>query len=187
MTTSGHPDWAEVLDAAADFLHRALALHQRGEEADVQAREAARENLDHVRDGGAARRGDDPDAPREARQRTLALGREEALGGQLLLELLEGQLQRAQSLRLQQFHQQLVFAAGFVDIDAAARQHRQPVLRLEFPEAVGGAEGHALHLRIAFLQGEVVVAARGQLEAGDLAGHRNIGETRRPESRGWRR
>ena len=167
---------AEVLETPDYFLHRALALHQRGEEADVQAGEAARQNLDHVRDGGAARRGDDPDAPREARQRTFSFGREEALGGEFLLELLEGQLQRAQPLGFQQFDQELVLAAGFVDIDAAARQHGEPVLRLEFPEAVGGAEGHRLHLGIAFLQGEVVVAAGGEFEAGDFAGHRNIGE-----------
>ena len=134
------PGAAEIFDAAADFFHRALALHQRGEEADVQAREAARENLDHVGDGGAARRGDDADAPRKARQGALALRREESLGGQFLLELLEGQLQRAESLRLEQFDQQLVFAARFVDVDAAARQHRQAVLRLEFPDS-GGRSG----------------------------------------------
>ena len=75
ITTSGPLGPAEVLDAAADLLHRALALHQRREEADVQAGKAARENLDHVRDGRAARRGDDADAPRKARQRPLALGR----------------------------------------------------------------------------------------------------------------
>ena len=72
-------------------------------------------------------------------------------------------------LRLERLHLQLVFAAGFVDIDRAARQHRQAVLGLEFPVAVGGAERHALHLRFPLLQGEIVVAARGQLQAGDLA------------------
>ena len=33
---------AEELDAAAHLFHRALALHQRGEEADVQSRKAPR-------------------------------------------------------------------------------------------------------------------------------------------------
>ncbi len=162
---------AEELDPAADLFHRALALHQRRVEADVQAGKAAGEDVHHVRDGRAARRGDDADAPRKARQRPLALGREQPLGGQLLLELLEGQLQRAQPLRLQQLHQQLVFAAGLVDVDAAARQHRQAVLRLEFPVAVGGAEGHAAHLGVLLLQGEVVMAAGRQLQAGDFARH----------------
>src|ERR1039458_5587073 len=84
------PGAAEVFNPPDDFLHRALALYQRGEEADVQAGEAARKNLDHVRDGGAAGRGDDPDTPRKARQRTFSFGREKAFGGEFLLELLEG-------------------------------------------------------------------------------------------------
>ena len=101
-------------------------------------------------------------------------GANRPFGGQLLLELLEGQLQRAQALRLERLHQQLVFAAGLVDVDAAARQHGQAVARLEFPVAVRGAEGHALHLRVALLEGEVVMAAGGQLQAGDFARHPDI-------------
>ena len=117
----------------------------------------------------------------------LRSAREQAFGGQLLLELLEGQLQRAQSLRFQHLHLQLVFAARLVDIDAAARQHRQAVLRLELPVAVRGAERHALHLRVALLEGEVVMAAGGQLEPGDLARNPDIVELARRASRGWRR
>jgi hypothetical protein len=93
-----------------------------------ESREAARENLDQVGNGGAARRGDDADAARKPRQPALALRREQSLGGELLLELLEGQLQRAHALRLERLHLQLVFAADLIDIDAAARQHRQAVL-----------------------------------------------------------
>jgi len=85
-------------------------------------------------------------------------------------------LQRPHALRLERLHLQLVFAAGFVYIDAAARQHRQAVLGLEFPVAVGGAERHAFHLRFRFLEGEIVVAARGQLQAGDLTGNPDIPE-----------
>ena len=131
-----------------------------------------------IGDGGAAGRGDDSDAPREARQGPLARGGEQALGGQLLLELLEGQLQRAEALRFERFHHKLVFAARFVDVDAAARQHRQPVARLELPVAVRGAEGHAAQLRVAILEGEIVVAAGGQFDPGDLAGNPDIPELR---------
>src|SRR5438445_9549709 len=74
------------------------------------------------------------------------------------------------------FHQELVFPAGFVDIDPAARQYSQPVLRLDFPVAVGRTEGHCLHLRFLVFQREVVVAACRQFETRDLTGHRNIGE-----------
>ena len=133
------------------------------------------------------RRGDDSDAARKARQRPFALGAEQPLGGQLLLELLEGQLQRAQALRLEQFHQQLVFAARFVNVDAAARQHRQAVLRLELPVAVRGAEGHALHLRVALLEGEIVVAAGGQLQPGDLARNPDVRKLRVEQPREWPR
>ncbi len=80
------------------------------------------------------------------------------------------------ALRFEQFHQQLILAAGLVNIDAPARQHRQAVLRLEFPESVRGAEGDALYLGVALLQGEVVVAAGGELQAGDFARNPEIGE-----------
>ena len=97
-------------------------------------------------------------------------------GRELFLELLEGQLQCAQPLRLQQLHLQLILAANLVDIDAAARQHCQAIGRLELPVAVRGAESHALELRVGFLEGEIIVAARGQLEAGNLARNPDIAE-----------
>ena len=100
--------------------------------------------MQHVRDGGAARRSDDADAPRKPRQRPLALSGEQPFGRELLLELLESELQRAEALRLDQFHQQLILAARFVNVDAPAREHGQPILRLELPVAVRRAEGGAL-------------------------------------------
>ena len=121
-----------------------------------------------------------------ARQRTLAPGLEEAFFGQLLLELFEGQLQRAVAQRLQHFDDELVFAARLEDVDAPARQHGQAILRLEFPIAVRGAEGHGAHLRLALLQGEVIVAAGGQLDAGDFARDPDVGELSLRASRGWR-
>ena len=70
----------------------------------------------------------------------------------------------------------MIFAAGLVDIDAAARQHGDSVPRLEFPEAMRGAECHHFDLGFAFLQREIVVAAGGEFEAGDFPGHRDIGK-----------
>ena len=61
---------------------------------------------------------------------------EQSFGGQFLLELLEGQLQGAEPLGFQRFHQQLVFAARLIDVDASARQHRESILRAKFPIAV---------------------------------------------------
>jgi hypothetical protein len=110
------------------------------------------------------------------RQGPFPLGREQSLGGQLLFELLEGQLQRAEALGFEQFHQQLVFAARLVDVDAAARQHCQAILRAELPVAVRRAERHALEHGIPLFEGEIVVAAGGQFESRDFARHPDFGE-----------
>ena len=137
-----------------------------------------RTGFHHIRDRRPARRRDDPDAPRKPRQRALPLGSEQPLGGQLLLELFEGQLQRAEALRLEHLDHQLILAARLEDVDPPARQHRQPVLRLEFPIAVRRPERHAPHLRLPLLQREIVMPARGELEAGDLPGHPDVRELR---------
>ena len=63
---------------------------------------------------------DDPDLARQRGQRPLALPSEEALGLQLLLQLFEGELQRAEPLRLQMFADDLVFALGVVDAEPSA-------------------------------------------------------------------
>src|ERR1039457_5086215 len=49
-------------------------------------------------------------------------------------------------------------------------------LRLAFPIAVRGAEVHGAHLRLSFLQSEVVVAAGGQFDAGYFAGDPDVGK-----------
>ncbi len=166
---SGHCVRLKYSIAAADLFYRSFALHQRRKQADVQTRESPRQDMHHVRNGGAAWRGDDADAPREARQRSLALGCEQPFRRELFLQLLEGELQRAEALRLDQLHQQLILAARFVYIDAPTGEYGQPILRLELPVAVRGAEGDALHLRFALFEREVVVAALRQLQPGDLA------------------
>ena len=70
---------------------------------------------------------------------------EQAFGRQFLLQLFEGELQRAVALRLDGFHQKLILAARFVDVDVAARQHRHAVLRfeLEVTQATGGSRRSA--------------------------------------------
>ena len=148
ITTSAQPDSLKYRRPRQTSCDRALALHLRRKQPDVQTRETARQDVEHVADHGARRRGHDADAARASREGTLALRREQSLGGQLLLQLLERQLQRAVALRLQRFHQELVFAASFVDVDAPARQHRHAVLRLEFQIARGHAEADAAELRV---------------------------------------
>lgn len=80
------------------------------------------------------------------------------------------------ALRLERFHQQLVLPARFENVDAAAGQHRDAVLRFEFQKAKSAAKTDASDLGIALLQGEVAVSAGGHFDAGDFPGHPNVGK-----------
>ncbi len=82
-------------------------------------------------------------------QRPLAPRVEQPLGREPLLELIEGELQRAEPFRLQVLADDLVLALRVVDADAAARDDAQAVLRLEAQVAQRRAEHHALDLRVA--------------------------------------
>ncbi len=66
-----------------------------------------------------------------ARQRPLAGSVEEPLRLEPPLELLEGELERADALGLEQLHDQLVLPARGVDVEAAEGQHLHAVLGLE--------------------------------------------------------
>ena len=67
--------------------------------------------------------------------------------GQLFLQLLKRELQRAVPLRLNRFDDHLHFAASLIQVDAPAHEHSDAVLRLEFQVAGGHLVAHALNLR----------------------------------------
>jgi hypothetical protein len=170
----GPVGFRKVLQARDDGLNGARALHLRRKQANVQAGEAALQDVQHVANHGAGGRGNNADAHGVHRQRTLADGGEQALGFELLLQLLEGELQRAEALRLDGFDDQLIFAARFVDVDLAARQHRDTLLRLELHQPQRATEAGAFDLRGGVFQVEVGVAAGGHFEAGNFARHPNV-------------
>ena len=95
----------------------------------------------------------------------------QTFGGELLLELLEGKLQRAVALRLEVLNVDLVFAARLVDADAAAGHHGEAVLWLDLEIAGLLTEAHGPKLRLAVFEREVVVAAGRGAGVGDLAHH----------------
>ena len=127
----------EPADAGGDRAGAVCPLHGSGVDEEVEAGVTAADDGDDVADDGAGGRGDDADAARERRQGALAGGVEESLGGEALLELLEGELQGAAAARLHGLGDQLQLATALVDGDAAAHQHG---------EAVGGAEAEKLGL-----------------------------------------
>ena len=168
MTSSAHPDRLKNSRPRQISSDRPVALHQRRKEPDVQSRETALQDLQHVGDHCPARRSHDADAPRKAWQRPFARRFEQALGRKFLLELLESKLQSAVSLRLEKLDQQLVFAARLEHVDAPARQHRYAVLRFEFQIPVRGPEADAAQLRVPFFEREIVMPARGQFGPRDF-------------------
>ena len=121
--------------------------------------------------GGAARRGHDADLAREARQRRACGPRSNSPSAvQPRLELLEGELQGAEPLRLQQLDDQLVLAAlRRRPRRRRSAMHVQAVARLEADAPRAVAEQHAAQLRALVLEREVGVAGAVDLEVGDLA------------------
>ena len=93
---------------------------------DPGGREARGDRAEHVALGGGVVAGDEPDAPREARERPLALGREEALVGELALEALQRGEVVAEAEALDREGAQAEVAAGLEelgtpeDVDALA-------------------------------------------------------------------
>ena len=113
----------------------------------MRAGVAPAEHLQDVADRGAVERGDDADPARQGGKRTFAAGIEQPLVLQPGLQLFEGELQRAESLRLEMLADQLIFALRLVDRDAPAGDDLQSVGRLELQIAQRRAEDDALDLR----------------------------------------
>ena len=178
MTTSTPSMRGDRRSARAMSRGRALALHARRRDDDVGVRIAAPQHPDDVAQRRAVERGDDADAARQRRQRPLARLVEQALGGQPVAQLLEGQLQRAQPARLHVLADQLVLAARVVDAEPAAGHDVHAVLGLEAQQLQRRAEHHALHLRVGVLEGEVEVAGVPDPGARELAFDPDLGEAR---------
>ena len=80
---------------------------------------------------------------------------EKPLGVEALLELLERQLQRAHSRRLDVLDVNLVLAARLVHADRSAHDQLQSVLGPEFQPHRLRAKAHAAHLRLRVLEREI--------------------------------
>ena len=106
---------------ADEIGRRVLALHARRPDDDPRGRVADGQDAEDVAQRRAVERRDDADASRQHGQRALATRVEEAFGAEPLLQLLEGQLERAEAVRLERVADDLVLALGGIHADAAAR------------------------------------------------------------------
>ena len=118
---------------------------------------------------GSAGRSDQADAIRQHRQRLLSLRREKAFGFEALFQLLEGQLQRAESDGLDAFYVDLIFAARFINAERAAHGDVQAVFKAELHGAQLGLEADHFYLRAVVLQGAVDVARLRFVAIGNFA------------------
>ena len=148
---------------------RVRALHGGGRQEDAHAG-AAEGHLDDVVDGGAVGAGDHADDPRLEREGPLALGGEEPLAGELLLEPLERLEQRPSPRGARAVGRELEPPARRVHGGPPHQHHPRPVR--EQPPGPGrrGAVHHAVDRRLLalVLEREVSVPARHLLEARDL-------------------
>ena len=106
----------------------------------------------------------------------LAAGLEQAFGGQLGLQLLEGNLQRARALGFEVLGLELQVAALVVDGDPAASDDLQAVLRPKAQQPRLRPPHHHPQLRRAILQREVKMSGLGRPVVGDFAFDVNVGE-----------
>ena len=116
-----------MVDGGGDFLGGTGALDADGVDDDVEVGEPASDDVEEVADGGAGGGGDEADAAGEGRERFFAGGVEEAFGSELVLELLEGELERAESFGEELGDDELVLAAFFVHADFAEREDCEAV------------------------------------------------------------
>ncbi len=86
----------ELGERGDDRVRGALPLHPRLADHDLRRREAGTDRCHEVASRSGVCAGEDPDRARNAREATLPLRREQALGGELALELLEREQVRAE-------------------------------------------------------------------------------------------
>src|SRR5882762_3395896 len=159
-----------------DFLGGAFALHAHGINSQMYVRETPRENTHDVAHSGAARRRDNADAAGKKRQRLLARRVEKAFGFEAFLQLLERELERAETNGLQIFHVNLILAARFVDAEGTAHGHLQAVFGTELDAALLLFEKDAADLRAIVFQCEVDMAGLRFAAVGDFTLHGDVGE-----------
>jgi hypothetical protein len=137
---------------------------------------AALEDAEDVADGRARGRRDDADRPRPEGQLALPLLVEQALGPELLLELLEAELERPLALGLDEIDVELVVAAGLVDADLAPADDLEAVLEVEGDLAGRRLPHDGLDDALLVLEAEEDVPGRGLFVARNLALDPDLGQ-----------
>ena len=132
---------AELVDRGDDRADRARALDERLRDEHLRRRETSRDRRQHVPLGRSVIPGHEPDPAREARQRPLPLGGEEALRGKRALEPLQRGEVLAEPEALDRHRAQMELASLLVEIRPAVDVDALAVDELE-PQPVELAARH---------------------------------------------
>jgi hypothetical protein len=159
----------DLAKASRNLRSGILALDPRRADDEVQVRIATPQHFDDVADRGAVERGDDPDLARQCWQRPLSGGVEQPFLLQAFLELIERELPRAETVRLEVLADELVFAFRFVHRELAARDHAQTVGGLELQIAQRRPEHEPAQLRRGVFEREVQMPGVPDLAVRQLA------------------
>ena len=122
-------------NGGGDLLRGSRSLNANGIDLQRETAKSAAEDVEDVADRGSCSTGYYSDALRQLWNRFLPRDFEEPFVRQSFFQLLEGQLQCAQSGRLEGHGRQLEVALLFVDRQAAAHDQLQPVLDSKPQEA----------------------------------------------------
>ena len=159
----------DALEHLRDSGRRPAALNGNRVQDCVHAGKAPPHHGQDVAQGGAGRRGDDPDARGHPGDGLLRLVVEEPFVAETLLQRLEGPAQRARSRFLEVVHDELELATLGVEADPDLREHLHSVDRLELQVTVLHSEHRAAHLAPLVLQREVQVAGSRAGEIRDFS------------------
>ena len=105
----------------------------------------------------------------------LAIGVEEALGGQLFLQLAEGQFEGTDAPGSQLPDDQLVLSTWQVDLDPTASDDLESVGEFEWEPRGGVSPDDCRDLGLVVLESEVDVAGARGAAVGDLTGDSHVG------------
>ena len=152
------------------------ALHKRGVQKDLRRRIAPSRNIEHIAHRRARRRGNDANALRKFRQRTLTRLVKEPLGGELLLQPLIFQIKRTDAVIGHRRGVNLITAAFLIDRYFSVYRHPHAIARHKLQRRGGRSEHDGGNFGLLVLQGKIEVSARMIFQIRDLTAHRDVGE-----------
>ena len=165
------------------LARRRRALHGALHDLEPRGRKPPPRVLDDVVLGGGVAAADEPDQPREPGEGLLAIGREQALGGERGLEALEPREQVAEAEPRDGVDAQRQLAGAREQLGPAVHVHAIAVLQRRLDPVVLGARHPHLHGRAALQilqrpEREGPAGLASQL--GDLALHPDVGKATDP-------